>query len=148
MRRVALLLAAAAGLLLATAGSPSAANGSWHLSGGGTADLSQVAFNVKLDGAGGAKGSFECLMAGRTAFTLPAFGLERIMAVHAWPAEGSVSGSLVTFRGPGQLVADGQKLPIQVEVWANASTQQFELTIVGLGGPPVETLETGDISLR
>lgn len=139
----------AIGLLLATAGSPSAANGSWHLSGGGTADLSQVAFNVKLDGSGGAKGSFECLMAGRSAWTLPAFGLERNMIVHGWPAEGTVSGSVVTFQGPGQLVADGQKMAIHVDVWANVSTQQFELTIVELGGgPPVETLETGHISLR
>ena len=138
----------AIGLLLATAGSPSAANGSWHLSGGGTADLSQVAFNVRIDGSGNAKGSFECLMAGRSAWTLPAFGLERNMIVHAWPAEGTVSGSLVTLRGPGQLVADGQKLAIQVEVWADVSTQQFHLNIVGLGGPSIETLETGHISLR
>jgi len=147
LRHLAPLLIAA-GLLLATAASSLAANGSWHLSGGGTADLSQVAFNVRIDGSGGATGSFECLMAGRSAWTLPGFGLSRNMIVHAWPTEGSVSGSLVTFEGPGQLVADGRKLAIQVEVWANASTQQFELTIVGLGGPPVETLETGHISLR
>jgi len=138
----------AVGLLLATAGSPMAVNGSWHLSGGGTADLSQVAFNLRIDGSGNAKGSFECLMAGRSAFTLPGFGLSRNMIVHAWPTNGSVSGSLVTFEGPGQLIADGQKLPIEVEVWADISTQQFELTIVGLGGPPAETLETGHISLR
>jgi len=147
-RRAIALLTLVASVLLATAGSTSAANGSWHLFGGGTADLSQVAFNVRIDGSGVAKGSFECLMAGRSAFSLSPFGLERIMAVHAWPTNGSVSGPLVTFEGPGQLVADGQKLPIEVEVWANASTQQFELTIVGLGGPPVETLETGHISLR
>jgi hypothetical protein len=137
------------GVLLASAGSSPAANGSWHLSGGGTADLSQVSFNVRIDGSGGAKGSFECLMAGRSAWTLPAFGLERNMIVHAWPTEGTVSGPLVTFEGPGQLIADGQKLSIHVQVWANAATQRFELTIVELGGgPPVETLETGRISLR
>ncbi len=140
----------AVGLLLATAGSPSAANGSWHLSGGGTADLSQVAFNVRIDGSGDASGSFECLMAGRSAWTLPAFGLSRNMIVHAWPTEGSVSGSKVEFAGPGQLVADGQKVSLErVEVWANVATQHFELTIVDLGGgPPEETLETGHISLR
>jgi hypothetical protein len=143
------LVALVVGFLLATAGSTSAANGSWHLSGGGTADLSQVAFNVTIDGSGGAKGSFECLMAGRSAWTLPAFGLSRNMIVHAWPAEGTVAGSLVTFRGPGQLVADGQKMAIHVDVWANVSTQQFELTIVELGGgPPTEKLETGHISLK
>lgn len=147
MRRVSLCLAAAVGLLLAATGSPSAANGSWHLSGGGTADLSQVSFNVRVDGSGDAKGNFECLMAGRSAWTLPAFGLERNMIVHAWPTEGTVSGSLVTFEGPGHLIADGQKLPIEVEVWADVATQQFHLNIVGLGGPPVETIETGRISL-
>ncbi len=147
MRRIG-LVALVVGLLAATAGSPSAANGSWHLSGGGTADLSQVAFNVRIDGSGGAKGSFECLMAGRSAFTLPPFGLERIMIVHGWPTAGTVSGSRVDFTGPGQLVADGQKLAIQVDVWADVSTQQFHLNIVGLGGPPTETLETGHISLR
>lgn len=147
-RHLALLVIAAA-LLLATAASSPAANGSWHLSGGGTADLSQVAFNVRIDGSGNAKGSFECLMAGRSAWTLPAFALERNMIVHAWPTEGTVSGSLVEFTGPGQLVADGQKIAIHVDVWANVLTQQFELTIVELGGgPPVETLESGHISLR
>jgi hypothetical protein len=143
-------LVIAAGLLLATAASSPAANGSWHLSGGGTADLSQVAFNVQIDGSGTAKGSFLCLMAGRSAWTLPAFGLSRNMIVHARPSEGTVNGSLVTFEGVGQLIADGQKMaPIHVEVWADVSTQQFELTIVELGGgPPVETLETGHMSLK
>ena len=149
MKRLAPLLGAVV-LLLATAGSPSAANGSWHLSGGGTADLSQVAFNVHIDGSGNAKGSFLCLMAGRSAWTLPAFGLSRNMIVHASPSEGAVSGPLVTFEGLGHLIADGQKMaPIHVEVWADVSTQQFELTIVELGGgPPVETLKTGHMSLK
>jgi hypothetical protein len=148
MKHLAPLLVAV-GLLLATAGSPSAANSSWHLSGGGTADLSQVAFNVQIDGSGNAKGSFLCLMAGRSAWTLPAFGLTRQMVVHASPSEGTVSGSLVTFEGPGHLIADGQKMAITVEVWADVSTQEFQLFIVELGGgPPVETLETGHISLR
>jgi hypothetical protein len=34
-----------------------------HLSGGGTASISQVAMNVAVDGSGSASGSFECLMA-------------------------------------------------------------------------------------
>jgi len=34
-----------------------------------------------------------------------------------------------------------------VEVWADVATQQFHLNIVGFGGPPVETIETGRISL-
>jgi len=148
MKHRAFLAAAVGGLLLATAASSTAASPSWHLSGGGTATISQVAFDVRIDGSGSAKGSFECLMAGRSAFVLPPFGLERNMIVHARPTEGTVSGSLVTFEGPGQLVADGQKVLIEVEVWADVSTQQFQLTIVGIGTPPVETLETGYILLR
>ena len=144
-------LVIAAGLLLATAASSPAANGSWHLSGGGTADLSQVAFNVQIDGTGTAEGSFVCLMAGRSAWTLPGFGLERNMIVHAWPTEGRlVTSSRVEFTGPGQLIADGRKVtPIHVVVWADVSSQHFELTIVELGGgPPEETLQTGRISLK
>jgi hypothetical protein len=37
---------------------------------------------VKFDGAGSASGSFDCLMAGRSAFVLPDLGLVHIIAVH------------------------------------------------------------------
>lgn len=152
MTRTALLLAAVLGLLLATAGSASAATSSRHLSGGGTADISQVGVNVRIDTSGNAKGSFECLMAGRSAFVLPPFGLAHIMSVHATPASGTVNGSVVAFAGRGQLIADGQKFPIQVEVWVDVATQNFQLTIVeGLGtpvSPGVEQLVSGRISLR
>jgi hypothetical protein len=148
LRHLAPLLIAA-GRLLATAASSPAANGSWHLSGGGTANLSQVAFNVRIDGSGTAKGSFECLMAGRSAWTLPAFGLSRNMIVHASPSEGTVSGTFVTFEGPGHLIADGQKMAITVQVSVDVSKQEFQLFIVELGGgPPLETLETGHLSLK
>jgi hypothetical protein len=56
-----------------------------HLAGGGTATISQVAFNVAIDESGAARGSFECLMAGRSAFALPTSSLSHIMAVHARP---------------------------------------------------------------
>jgi hypothetical protein len=152
MTRTALLLAAVAGVLLATAGSSSAATSSWHLSGGGTADISQVAVNVRIDGSGNAKGSFMCLMAGRSAFVLPPFGLSHIMAVHATPSSGEVDGTIVSFEGSGHVILDGQKLPIEIEVWVDVATQTFQLTIVeGLGGevsPGVEHLETGQLSLR
>jgi len=120
-----------------------------HLSGGGTASISQVAFNVSLDGSGGASGSFTCLMAGRSAFVLGAFGLAHIMHVHATPAAGSISGPLVSFSGPGELIMDGgQHQPIQVSVWANVATQQFQLTVAGIGSMPVETFVSGGIALR
>lgn len=120
-----------------------------HLSGGGTASISQLAFNVRIDGSGGATGSFECLMAGRSAFVLGAFGLSHIMQVHATPTAGSISGSVVSFSGPGMLIMDGgQHQPIHVSVWANVATQQFQLTVVEVGAMPVETFMSGGISLR
>ncbi len=151
MIRAALLLASVVGLVLATAGSPSAATSSRHLAGGGTADISQVAVNVKIDDSGHAKGSFLCLMAGRSAFVLPPFGLSHIMAVHATPTSGEVDGTVVSFEGSGQVILDGQKVPIEIEVWVDVATQSFQLTIVqGLGAvvsPGVEHLTTGHFSL-
>jgi len=119
-----------------------------HLSGGGTASISQVAFNVTIDGTAGASGSFECLMAGRSAFVLGPFDTH-IMQVHATPTAGSISGSLVTFSGPGELILDrGRHQSIQVSVWADVATQQFELTVVGLGPMGVESFVSGGISVR
>src|ERR687885_302512 len=78
-----------------------AARSAHHLSGGGTASISQVAMNVTVNGSGSASGSFECLMAGRSAFVLGAFGLAHNMIVHATPSSGSVAGSVVKFAGVG-----------------------------------------------
>jgi hypothetical protein len=126
-----------------------AAGTAGHLSGGGTASISQVAFNVSLDGAGGASGSFECLMAGRSKGVLVAFNLAHIMQVHATPTAGSISGSQVTFSGPGELIMDGgQHMTIHVSVWANVATQQFKLTVVEVGAMPIETFASGGIALR
>jgi len=136
---------------LATAGSPSAANGSWHLSGGGTADLSQVAFNVRIDGSGDAKGSFECLMAGRSAWTLPGFGLTRNMIVHAWPTEGRlVTSSRVEFTGPGQLIADGAEgRPDPCGGVGRCLVTAFPADHRrARRRTPEETLETGHMSLK
>jgi len=120
-----------------------------HLSGGGTASISQVAFNVTVDGTGSASGSFECLMAGRSSFVLGAFGLAHIMQVHATPTAGTISGSLVSFSGPGKLIMDGgQHMSIDVTVWANVATQQFQLTVVQVGAMPVENFVSGGISLK
>ena len=128
-------------------GAPAATSG--HLSGGGTASISQVAFNVSLDGSGGATGSFECLMAGRSKGVLGAFNLAHIMQVHATPTAGSISGSVISFTGPGTLIMDGgQHQSIHVSVWANIATQQFQLTVIEVGAMPVETFMSGGISLR
>jgi hypothetical protein len=137
-----------AAVFVCVTGSASAATAA-HLSGGGTASISQVAFNVKVDGSGGASGSFECLMAGRSSFVLGAFGLSHIMQVHATPTAGSISGATVSFSGPGELIMDsGQHQAIHVTVWANAATQQFQLTVVEVGSMPVESFMSGGISLR
>jgi hypothetical protein len=142
------LLTLVIGALLTSAGSLSAANGSWHLSGGGTASISQVAMNVTIDGSGSARGSFECLMAGRSGFVLGDFGLAHNMIVHATPSSGSVVGSVATFSGTGSLILDGsQKMDIHVRVWANVATQSFQLTVVEVGTLPVETLQSGQISV-
>ena len=150
MLRKLLPMALVAGLLVgAAAGQARAAGNANHLSGGGTASISQVAMNVKLDGAGSASGSFECLMAGRSGFVLGEFGLVHNMIVHATPAAGSVVGSVVSFSGAGSLILDGrQKLDIHVQVWADVATQSFQLRVVEVGTLPVETLQSGQLSLR
>jgi len=130
----------------ATAGASDATS---HLSGGGTASISQVAMNVTIADSGSASGNFECLMAGRSSFVLGAFGLSHIMDVHATPTSGSVSWPVVRFSGPGRLTMDGgQHASIDVIVWANVLTQQFQLTVVGFPLMPVESFMSGGVTLR
>jgi hypothetical protein len=149
MRRKLLSVVLAAGLLLSGAGQATAADTSSHLAGGGTASISQVAMNVTIDGSGSASGSLECLMAGRSAFVLGEFGLAHNMIVHGTPTTGTVTGSLVTFSGPGSLILDGQqKMNIHIQLRADVATQTFQLTVVEVGTLPVETLRTGQLSLR
>jgi hypothetical protein len=137
------------------AAAPALAAPAARLNGGGTATISQVAFNVSFDGAGSASGSFECLMAGRSGFVLPDFGLAHIMAVHVWPGAGSVSSSVVRFSGRAQLLLDkGPALDVEAEVSADAATQRFQLTLLGDPLPPggvtpgIETMVKGGFSLR
>jgi hypothetical protein len=150
MIRRLLAVALVAGLPLLAAGQAAAAGGDpSHLSGGGTASISQVAMNVTVDGAGSASGSFQCLMAGRSGFVLGAFGLVHNMIVHATPTAGSVAGSVASFSGPGSLILDGrQQLDVHIQLWADVATQSFQLTVVEVGTLPVETLLSGQISLR
>jgi hypothetical protein len=125
----------------------SASDATSHLSGGGTASFSQVAFNVTINGSA-ASGSFECLMAGRSSFVLGDFGLAHIMDVHATPTLGSASWPVVSFSGPGRLTMDGgQHVGIDVTVWANVLTQHFQLFVNGVGMGD-EFFMSGGISLR
>ena len=120
-----------------------------HLSGGGTASLSQVAMNVWISDSGTATGSFECLMAGRSAFAIAGFGLAHNMIVHATPTKGSVVGANVTFSGPGRLTLDGKtKLDVQVEVRVDVGTQTFQLSVLGVATIDPETMQTGQLVLR
>ncbi len=121
---------------------PSAsASSEQHLSGGGTATMSQVAFNVTIEAGGGAAGSFNCLMAGRSEFGS--------LHLQAEPTTAHVSGSVVDFWGPGFLIMDSEKTqPIQVHVWADAASQQFELTVVGVMKMDVEKMVSGQFALR
>ena len=145
-RRFGLVAALVGASILLSAQSGTAATA--HLSGGGTASISQVAMNVFFDGAGSASGSFNCLMAGRSKGVLGAFGLSHIMKVQATPTAGSVSGSTATFSGPGTLITDGQRMAIDVSVSVNVTTQQFQLTVIQVGAMPVETFSSGGVELR
>jgi len=144
----ALLAFGMAEVLLILAAAPVSAASSQHLSGGGTAAISQVAFNVTIDGSA-ASGSFNCLMAGRSAGVLSGFHLSHLMKVQAEPTAGKVTGSVVTFSGPGFLIMDGNtKMAIHVQVRADVATQQFQLTVVEVKAMPVETMLTGHFELR
>lgn len=151
-RRLGLLAAIASVAVLL--GTQSAAAATAHLSGGGTASIGDVAFsqvgmNVAFGGAGSASGSFNCLMAGRSKGVLVGFGLSHIMKVQATPTAGSISGSTATFSGPGMLIMDGgQHASIDVNVWVNVATQQFQLTVIQVGALPVETFSSGGVALK
>lgn len=135
-------------VLLAGAAQPTLAADGHHLSGGGTASISQVAMNVNFSASGSVSGTFECLMAGRSAFVLPQFGLAHSMIVHASPTAGSVSGTKVTFSGPGRLSLDGHvHMDIHIDVHVDVAAQTFQLTVVEVGAMPVETMLSGHLSM-
>jgi hypothetical protein len=143
-------VAALAALALAAPIQPTlAATGQHHLSGGGTATISQVAMNVTFGSSGSASGSFECLMAGRSAFVLSQFGLAHNMIVHATPTAGSFSGTTATFTGPGRLILDGRtKKNVHVNVRVDVAAQTFQLTVVEVGAMPLETMLSGHLAMH
>jgi len=120
-----------------------------HLTDGGTASISRFAMNVNFAASGSATGSFECLMAGRSAFVLPPFGLAHSMIVHATPTAGSVSGTKASFSGPGRLTLDGKvKMNIRVSVQVDVAAQTFELTVVEVGAMGLETMQSGHLTME
>src|SRR5204863_269566 len=98
-------VAACAVLTIVVLAAPAQARpGTMHLTGGGTATFSQLAVNVVIYPSGSASGSLECLMAGRSAFVLPPFGLASgTIAVH--PNSASVEGEFTAMSGGGHPVA-------------------------------------------
>lgn len=142
-------LATLAVVLAAALVQPAAAARARHLSGGGTASISQVAMNVKFGASGSASGSFVCLMAGRSAFVLKDFGLVHNMIVHATPSTGTVTGSVATFAGAGRVILDGKKkMAIHIQVQVDVAAQMFRLTVVEIGTLPWEHMLSGRLSLR
>jgi hypothetical protein len=103
MRRLAALLAV--GITLAASGPASAASPVANGGGRGTIDgvtpFSQFGFAVRFDGARAASGSFNCLMAGSSAFP----GFEPLMKVSGSVTAGSVDAAAGTasFTGSGTL---------------------------------------------
>jgi hypothetical protein len=144
------LFAAVALTAFAASAHVAAAAPQTHLSGGGTATISQVAVNVSIGSSGSASGSFECLMAGRSGFVLPDFGLAHNMIVHATPTRGSVSGSVVTFADDNaRLTLDGKThATVHIEAWFDVATQTFQLTVIEVGSLPVETFLSGGVRLN
>jgi len=147
--RLLLRRAAALAVLLLASAQPTLAADGHHLAGGGTASFSQVAMNVNFAASGSVTGSFECLMAGRSAFVLPQFGLAHSMIVHATPTAGSAAGTKASFTGPGSLTLDGKvKMNIHVSVQVDVTAQTFELTVVEVGAMGLETMESGHLTMH
>jgi hypothetical protein len=71
------------------------------------------------------------------------------MKVQATPTAGSVAWPTATFSGPGFLIMDhGQRVNIDVSVWVNVETQEFQLTVLQVGALPVETFSSGGVDLK
>jgi hypothetical protein len=153
MRRLAALLAA--GVALAASGPASAASPIANGGGRGTIDgvtpFSQFGFVVRFDGAGAASGSFNCLMAGSSAFP----GFEPLMKVSGSVTGGGVDAAAGTasFTGSGTL-----------NLGPSGRMEAIFLVSVSKGGPgvgklhltvlapffpvPEETVLTGQISIH
>jgi hypothetical protein len=145
----------AAFVALAASGEASAAspiaNGGGRGSVDGVTPFSQFGFNVRFGAAGAATGSFNCLMAGSSAFP----GFEPLMKVSGRVTAGSVDAAAGTasFTGAGTL-----------NLGPSGRMDALFLVSVGVGGPgvgklhltvlapffpvPEETVLTGQISIH
>ena len=153
MRRLVALLVA--GLALAASGPASAespvANGGGRGTIDGVTPFSQFGFAVRFDGAGAASGSFNCLMAGSSAFP----GFDPLMKVSGSVTHGTLDAAAGTasFTGSGTL-----------NLGPSGRMEALFLVSVSKGGPgvgklhltvlapffpvPEETVLTGQISIH
>jgi hypothetical protein len=118
---------AACALIPATAAAgPAVANGGGRGTVDGTHPFSQFGFNVTRSADGSVRGSFNCLMAGASAF--PGFTL---MAVRGQVTSGAISGSAASFDGVGMFLAPGV---------LDKADATFHVDVTA-GGPGVGTLK-------
>ena len=155
MRRLAALLAASA-VAVAASGPASAASPVASGGGRGTIDgvtpFSQFGFAVRFDGAGGAaSGSFNCLMAGSSAFP----GFEPLMKVSGSVTGGNVDAvaGTASFTGSGTLnlgPSGRMEALFLVSVREGGpGVGKLHLTVLAPFFPvPEETVLTGQISIH
>lgn len=155
MRRLAGVLVA--GITLAASGPAWASTASpvAHGGGRGTIDgatpFSQFGFAVRFDGSGAASGSFNCLMAGSSAFP----GFEPLMKVSGSVTGGSVdpAAGTASFTGAGTLnLGPGGRMEALFIVSVNEGgpgVGTLHLTVLAPFFPvPEETVLTGQISIQ
>lgn len=174
MKQVKLVVVIAAVVVVALLPGLAAAQGSTHVTGGGTgtfgADLdgdgdidgSQFSIGARVLADGSVRGHFLCLMAGRSDF----LGL-RLMAVEGKVTGGSISGSSATLTGTATVNLGNGKIfrdvPFEVTVTEGGpGVGTIKLTVIGAfdGVPgdtapgngnydlPVETVASGQIAVH
>jgi hypothetical protein len=153
VRRLAIVITAVVGLAAtghASAASP-VANGGGRGTVDGVTPFSQFGFGVRFGAAGAASGSFNCLMAGSSAFP----GFEPLMKVSGSVTGGSVdvTSGTASFTGSGTLNLGpsgrmGALFLVDVRK-GGAGVGKLHLTVLAPFFPvPPETVLTGRISIR
>jgi hypothetical protein len=153
VRRLAAVIVAV--VALAASGQASAASPTANGGGRGTVDgvtpFSQFGFGVRFGGAGAASGSFNCLMAGSSAF----LGFEPLMKVSGSVTGGSVDvgAGVASFTGSGTLnLGPSGRMDALFLVGVHAGgagVGKLHLTVLAPFFPvPEETVLTGRISIH
>ena len=155
MRRLAAVIIIAVVALAASgeasAASPTIATGGGRGSVDGVTPFSQFGFGVRFDAAGAASGSFNCLMAGSSAFP----GFEPLMKVSGSVTGGSVdvAAGTASFTGSGTLnLGPSGRMDALFLVSVREGgpgVGKLHLTVLAPPFPvPEETVLTGEISIH